>query len=89
MKEEVELLLIVLLDPVDTGVSDEVFAVWLLEILVEPETLHLIAALLGNVVKHLLSIFFLICVGSTNTRLIGPLGTLSARDVDVAFDDSA
>jgi hypothetical protein len=89
LKEEVELLLIVLLDPVDTGVSYEVFAVWLLEILVEPETLHLITTFLGNVVKHLLSIFFLIGVGSTNTGLVGPLGTLSARNFDVAFDDSA
>lgn len=89
MEEEVELLLVVLLDPVNAGVSDEVFAVWLLEILVESETLHLVAALLSDVVKHLLSVFFLIGVGSTNTGLVGPLGALSARDVDVAFDDGA
>lgn len=89
MQKEVELLLVVLLDPVNIAIDHKVLAVGLLEILVESEALHLVTALLGNIVEHLLGVLVRVSVCLTHTRFVGLLGALIQSDVDVALKDGA
>jgi hypothetical protein len=86
LKQEVELLLVVLLDPIDTSIALKILAVGLLQVLVESKTLHLVGRLLCDIIKHLLSVLINVRVGPTHSRLVGVLGALSYSNINVALN---